>query len=801
MATIIIVSASAAASSFPWRGVDFSQLATEDANGTRPPFRRSAEDNVTVDALVLLKQSGANSFRMRMWNSPCADGRCDPQEYSYANLAGVLTMARRCRAAGLQFILDFHFSDWWADPGQQRKPEAWLVLGIDDLVRAVRQFTSATMRALVAQGTPPHAVQVGNEIKDGMLWSNVSMGQKCYDGGRLYCSDDSTVRPIHEAWATLGRLVAAGVSAVRAASPTSLVAIHTAGNHISPGFQYLGDWYANMSSALASHGVGYDLVGLSLYPKFDGGATFSSVAQLPQLAQRLPATTRIYLAETAFPAVVANSSKPPPEPGYTASEDGQLNFLRDLQSRMASALGDDRNGGIMWWEGSESCWDCLFGSGYAPDTRPKFIARPALLRGFLQAPPVPSIETVEGTPDATSPTFTAASTSSTAFRCVTDGDCELLGKCDVASGVCTCAGGFSGPSCGKLHLAPADGRTGGLAWPDPAQHASRNASAWGFTAVRDPADESLLHAVVNVGCGATQTHVSGSFMAHLSGNSSMQPTRWRLEGAIAPTTSFNPHLVYVASERLFVLYFRVNGIESPQRVCSGSDEYSNGLPPHARAPYIPACGAAVTVNSTGCVHPGDPERGVNIYVAWAPSMRGPWRSQNISITGAGTLHKSNPSAVALPDGRVLLSFRFNLDGEQVGFAIGDTFRGPFRSVSNLSHTGGNDEDSYLWQQPDGTLHVVFHNGPHGHHAFATGTSRTAANFSFVPSPGVSGNAFELDVQWSNGSHTEMRRRERPEILFGRTGLPDVLFTAVQQQDGRSYSLGEAFAPEGAAQVA
>ena len=68
----------------------------------------------------------------------------------------------------------------------------------------------------------------------------------------------------------------------------------------------------------------------------------------------------------------------------------------------------------------------------------------------------------------------------------------------------------------------------------------------------------------------------------------------------------------------------------------------------------------------------------------------------------------------------------------------------------------------------------------------------ADNFSFVPSPGVSGNAFELDVQWSNGSHTEVRRRERPEILFAPNGLPEVLYTAVQQQDGRSYSLGEAF---------
>ena len=94
-----------------------------------------------------------------------------------------------------------------------------------------------------------------------------------------------------------------------------------------------------------------------------------------------------------------------------------------------------------------------------------------------------------------------------------------------------------------------------------------------------------------------------------------------------------------------------------------------------------------------------------MYVAWASSMHGPWRTGNVSITGAGTLHKSNPSAAALPDGRVLLSYRFNLDGEQVGFALGDSFRGPFRSVSNLTHEGGNDEDSYLWRQPDGTLTV------------------------------------------------------------------------------------------------
>ena len=374
------------------------------------------------------------------------------------------------------------------------------------------------------------------------------------------------------------------------------------------------------------------------------------------------------------------------------------------------------------------------------------------------------------------------------FTCASDADCELLGSC--TAGRCRCAAGFGGVSCGKLQLAPADAGNAGMVWPLPAQFEARNASSWGFTAVRDPQDGSV-HAVVNVGCGATQTKVSGSFMAHLRSSNATAP--WELQGAVAPTTSFNPHLVRIGP--LFVLYFRVNEIEAePQAICTGAA--SNGLPPATPAPYIPACGDVhpADANSTGCVHAGDPENGVNMYVAWAPAMSGPWQTANVSIVGAGALHKSNPSAAALPDGRVLLSYRFNLDGEQVGFAVGETFRGPFRSVSNLSHHGGNDEDSYLWSQPDGSLHVLFHNGPHGYHAFAQGTHGAADNFTFTRSRAASGNAFELDVAWSNGSNTAMHRRERPEILFDSSGTPETLFTAVQLPDGRSYSLAEPFEP-------
>ena len=169
------------ATGLPWRGVDMSQLASEDAGGEAPPFRKFSNSSTTVDALALLRASGANAFRMRMWNDPCGDGRCDPAQYSYANLTGVLLMAKRCQENNLTFILDFHYSDWWADPGKQYKPTAWANLSFDALQDAVYDFSRATVAALVSQGTPPAAVQIGNEISDGLLWNGE--GQPC-DKGR-----------------------------------------------------------------------------------------------------------------------------------------------------------------------------------------------------------------------------------------------------------------------------------------------------------------------------------------------------------------------------------------------------------------------------------------------------------------------------------------------------------------------------------------------------------------------------------------------------------------------------------------
>ena len=373
-AALLVLALVLPASSVPWRGVDMSQLSTEDAGGSRPPFRRAANSTSTIDALALLSASGANAFRMRMWNDPCAGGRCDPAAYAYANLTGVLAMARRCQAHGLAFILDLHYSDWWADPGHQTKPAAWTSLTYVGLAKAVYNFTRATVAALVDQGTPPRAVQIGNEISNGFLWNG--RGQPCAQGGRLWCGGGG--QPAAQ-FARLAGLVAEGIRGVRDAcdAGTCAVAIHTdLGNHIqTDGIGFVEAWYQNLTRALGSPrretlaALSFDLIGLSMYPVWDGGKTMQNVATLGALARAFP-RRQIYIAETAYPAAGAAR----PEKDFPPTPAGQLAFLLAVQNAVANVLPPAQNGGLLWWEGTENGWNSLFDA--------HFVARPALLRGF-----------------------------------------------------------------------------------------------------------------------------------------------------------------------------------------------------------------------------------------------------------------------------------------------------------------------------------------------------------------------------------------------------------------------------------
>ena len=137
-------------------GADISSLKkSEDMGGVyRYP------DGTQADALEILTSYGMNYARLRVWVDP-ADG--------YHNLDELLAMAPRLKAAGLKLLVDFHYSDNWADPGKQYKPAAWKELDFEALKQALYDHTYAVVSALAAQGTPPDMVQIGNEINAGLL--------------------------------------------------------------------------------------------------------------------------------------------------------------------------------------------------------------------------------------------------------------------------------------------------------------------------------------------------------------------------------------------------------------------------------------------------------------------------------------------------------------------------------------------------------------------------------------------------------------------------------------------------------
>ena len=111
-------------------------------------------------------------------------------------------------------------------------------------------------------------------------------------------------------------------------------------------------------------------------------------------------------------------------------------------------------------------------------------------------------------------------------------------------------------------------------------------------------------------------------------------------------------------------------------------------------------------------------------------------------------------------------------GEQNGFATAESFLGPFTSSANLTKAPGNDEDPFLWQsQADDSLHILYHNGAHGLHAF----SKDGMSWSKSP---AHVHAFELRLNVSDGSSFELARRERPELLFDAAGRPRWLYNGV-----------------------
>jgi arabinogalactan endo-1,4-beta-galactosidase len=196
------------------------------------------KSDVQKDLLAVLKEQGMDSIRLRVWVSP-ADG-------TYNNMTDVLAKAKRVKAAGMKLMIDFHYSDYWADPGKQTKPVAWASYTVDQLVTAVADHTRNSLIVLRDAGISPEWVQVGNETSDGMLW----------DEGRASTNMKN-----------YARFVTSGYDAVKEIFPNALVIVHLDNCYDNVLYQW------NIGG-LKDNGGKFDVIGASAYPTYRSGSTW-----------------------------------------------------------------------------------------------------------------------------------------------------------------------------------------------------------------------------------------------------------------------------------------------------------------------------------------------------------------------------------------------------------------------------------------------------------------------------------------------------------------------------------------------
>jgi arabinogalactan endo-1,4-beta-galactosidase len=289
--TTAAVTAQALAASTFANGSDVSWVTQMEASGIRF-FNNSG---VQQDLFTILAGKGINAIRLRVWVNP-SGGWC--------NMTDVVSKAKRAKAAGMSVLVDFHYSDTWADPGHQTKPAAWSSLSFTDLMTTMYNYTLGALNTLKSNGITPTWVQVGNETSNGMLWP---------DG-------EASLNMKQFAW-----LVNCGYNATKAVFPSCKVIVHLANGYDNAVFRWLFD-------GLKANGGSWDICGMSLYPS---ASTWSSY--------NTECLTNMKDMVTRYGKQVMIGEAGMPENDPTTAEA----FLKDLIAKTKSVSGGL---GVFYWE-------------------------------------------------------------------------------------------------------------------------------------------------------------------------------------------------------------------------------------------------------------------------------------------------------------------------------------------------------------------------------------------------------------------------------------------------------------------
>jgi arabinogalactan endo-1,4-beta-galactosidase len=333
------------------KGMDLSTLLELENLGAKY-FDNGKEQ----DILDIMKKYDVNSIRIRVWNDPYS---VVGESYGAGinDLETSLAIAKKVTAAGFGVLLNFHYSDFWADPGKQIKPKAWEGYRVEELEKAVYEYTIEVMDIFAKNGARPTMVQVGNELSNGLLWPE----------GKVPNYDN------------IAKFVNAGICGVRAIDAQVPIMIHLDNGGKNELYR---EWFDNFME----RGEDFQIIGLSYYPFWHGtldmlennmndiavrygkdlvvaevsmGYTMEDYKDYEQLTdeQRKGYATR--------PELVAKIE-------YPMTVQGQAEFMEDFLHRI-SHIADDKGKGFYYWE---PAWIPIAGSGWATEASLKYINDP-----------------------------------------------------------------------------------------------------------------------------------------------------------------------------------------------------------------------------------------------------------------------------------------------------------------------------------------------------------------------------------------------------------------------------------------
>ncbi|MCS7299561.1 MAG: glycosyl hydrolase 53 family protein [Spirochaetia bacterium] len=303
-----------------FKGADVSWLPQMEETG----FVFYDFDGTRKDVLTILKENGMNIIRLRTWVSPSKDS-----VNGYCGKDDTIKMAIRCKKMGFGVMINFHYSDSWADPSKQRKPKDWEKLTFLQLKDKVYEYTYDFMESLKEEGIYPEFVQIGNEINAGMLWP------------------DGSYRNFRK----LASLISSGAKAVRDVSPNTKIVIHLANGHDRDLFVW---FFENLNRYFTD----YDVIGMSYYPYWIGKSWRETIGALVSNMNELA------LRYGKYVMVVETGG-----PHYEEEDTYEMikNLIREVRN-----VTNKKGIGVLYWEPQGAfVWSRYSLSAWGDDGRPK----------------------------------------------------------------------------------------------------------------------------------------------------------------------------------------------------------------------------------------------------------------------------------------------------------------------------------------------------------------------------------------------------------------------------------------------